>query len=496
VFVAGGIMLSRLAGLVRQRALSHYLGLGPEADAFAAAFRIPNLLQNLFGEGALSAAFIPVYARRLGANDVESARRVAGAVLSWLALILSVVVLVGVTAAPLLVDILAPGFSGSTRALTITLVRLLFPGAGLLVFSAWCLGILNSHRRFFLSYAAPVAWNLAIIVTLLVAGPRVTPARLTMLAAMASVAGSLLQFLVQLPVALRLSGGVPLGLARQDPQVREVGRTFGPALLSRGVAQLSAFIDSMIASLLPTGAVAALANAQLLYSLPVSLFGMSIAAAELPAMASETGRGEDVTAALQARLTRAMSRVAFFVVPSAAAFISLGHMVAGLVYQSRRFDADDARYVWVVLAASSVGLLAAALARLFGSAFFALGDTHTPFRCAATRMLVGSTAGFLAARFAPGLLGLEPRWGLAGLTLASGTAGWLEFVLLRRALRRRIGVVQLPPGRLVRLWLGAAAGAAAGWGTLYLLRAFPLPVQAFASLGAFGGIYLLICRKP
>jgi peptidoglycan biosynthesis protein MviN/MurJ (putative lipid II flippase) len=111
VFVAGGIMLSRLAGLVRQRALSHYLGLGPEADAFAAAFRIPNLLQNLFGEGALSAAFIPVYARRLGAEDHESARRVAGAVLSWLALILSVVVLAGVAGAPLLVNFLAPGFT-------------------------------------------------------------------------------------------------------------------------------------------------------------------------------------------------------------------------------------------------------------------------------------------------------------------------------------------------------------------------------------------------
>ena len=496
MFVAGGIMLSRLAGLVRQRALAHYLGLGAEADAFAAAFRIPNLLQNLFGEGALSAAFIPVYARRIGANDPESARRVAGAVLSWLAVILSVVVLAGVTAAPLLVDIIAPGFAGSTRALTITLVRLLFPGAALLVFSAWCLGILNSHRRFFLSYAAPVAWNLAIIVTLLVAGPQVTPARLTVLAALASVVGSLLQFLVQLPLALRLSGGARLGLVREDPHVREVARTFGPALLSRGVAQLSAFIDSMIASLLPTGAVAALANAQLLYSLPVSLFGMSIAAAELPAMASETGRGEDVTAALRARLNTAMARVAFFVVPSAAAFIALGHMIAGLVYQSGRFDAEDARYVWAVLAASSVGLLAAALARLFASAFFALGDTRTPFRCAATRMLLGSAAGFLAARFGPGLVGIDTRWGLAGLTLASGIAGWLEFVLLRRALRARIGTVAIPRGRLVRLWLGAAAGAAAGWGTLYLLRAFPMPVQAIASLGAFGGIYLLICRKP
>jgi putative peptidoglycan lipid II flippase len=494
--VAGGIMLSRLAGLIRQRALSHYLGLGAEADAFAAAFRIPNLLQNLFGEGTLSAAFIPVYARRLGAGDPDGARRVAGAVLTWLSLILSVVVLAGVAGAPLLVDILAPGFSGSTRALTITLVRLLFPGAALLVFSAWCLGILNSHRRFFLSYAAPVAWNLAIIVTVLVAGPRVTAARLTVLAAIASVAGSLLQILVQLPLARSLAGGVPFSLARGDIHVREVGRTFVPALLSRGVAQISAFIDSMIASLLPTGAVAALANAQLLYALPVSLFGMSIAAAELPAMATETGRGQDVSAALQARLATAMNRVAFFVIPSAAAFIALGHMVAGLVYQSGRFGAADARYVWAVLAASSVGLLAAALARLFGSAFFALGDTRTPFRCAAVRMVLGSSAGFLAARFGPGILGLDPRWGLAGLTLASGLAGWVEFALLRRALRARIGVVAIPRARLVRLWLGAAAGAVGGWAVLRLLGAAPMPIQAVASLGAFGVVYLSINRKP
>lgn len=496
MFVAGGIMLSRLAGLIRQRALAHYLGLGAEADAFAAAFRIPNLLQNLFGEGALSAAFIPVYARRLGANDPESARRVAGAVLSWLTLVLSLVVLAGVAGAPLLVDVLAPGFSGSTRALTITLVRILFPGAALLVYSAWCLGILNSHRRFFLAYAAPVAWNLVIIVTVLVAGSGVTAARLTVLAALASVGGSLLQFLVQLPLALRLLGGVRASLSRGDPHVREVGRTFGPALLSRGVAQLSAFIDSMIASLLPTGAVAALANAQLLYALPVSLFGMSIAAAELPAMATETGRGEDVTAALQTRLAAAMNRVAFFVVPSTVAFMALGHMVAGLVYQSGRFDAEDARYVWAVLAAASVGLLAAALARLFGSAFFALGDTRTPFRCAATRMLLGSSTGLLAARFGPALLGVDTRWGLAGLALASGIAGWVEFALLRRALFARLGRVELPTGRLLRLWLGALAGAAAGWGVLWALGSAPTAVQALASLGAFGVIYLLVCRRP
>jgi putative peptidoglycan lipid II flippase len=485
-------MLSRLAGLVRQRALAHYLGLGDEADAFAAAFRIPNVIQNLFGEGALSAAFIPVYARRLSAGDREGARQLAGAVIGSLGLVISIVVLIGVLAAPLLVELLAKGFEGPKRDLTILLVRVLFPGAGLLVFSAWCLGILNSHRRFFLSYAAPVAWNLAIIATVLWAGPRYSASTVTIAAALASVAGSLLQFLVQLPLARRLAEQPPFHLGRRDPSMVEVRRNFLPALLSRGVVQVSAFVDSFIASLLPTGAVAALTNAQLLYQLPVSLFGMSIAAAELPAMASATGATGDVAATLRQRLRLAAERVAFFVIPSAAAFIALGHMVAGLVYQSGRFSAADTTYVWGILALASVGLLAATLARLFGSAFFALGDTRTPFRCAGTRVLLSTVAGFVAAWFGPRWLGLDPRWGVAGLALASGLAGWVEFELLRRALVRRIGPLELPGGRLLALWAIAGLAVLAGWGMLLLLpQAHPV-IRALASLGTFGVVYLAV----
>ncbi len=164
--VAAGIFLSRIAGLIRQRIFAHYFGNSDAADAFNAAFRIPNFLQNLFGEGVLSASFIPVYAGLLARKDDEEARRTAGAVASLLALTTSVLVLIGVLATPYLIDAIAPGFHGEKRELTIRLVRILFPGAGLLVFSAWCLGILNSHRRFFLSYTAPVIWNAAMIATL------------------------------------------------------------------------------------------------------------------------------------------------------------------------------------------------------------------------------------------------------------------------------------------------------------------------------------------
>ncbi|HTC23498.1 MAG TPA: lipid II flippase MurJ, partial [Gemmatimonadales bacterium] len=168
--MAAGILLSRIVGLIRSRVLAHFLATSDAADAFAAAFRIPNFLQNLFGEGALSASFIPVYASLLARDDREEAGRVAGAIGATLALGMALLVLVGVLATPVLIDAIAPGFEGEKRALAIRLVRILFPGAGLLVLSAWCLGILNSHRKFFLSYAAPVIWNVAIIVALIVAG--------------------------------------------------------------------------------------------------------------------------------------------------------------------------------------------------------------------------------------------------------------------------------------------------------------------------------------
>src|SRR5687768_3347862 len=141
--VAAGILISRILGVIRQRVFAHYLGISDAAGAFDAAFRIPNFLQNVFGEGALSASFIPVYAKLLAKGDHKEATHVANAILGILSLITSVVVLVGVLAAPFLIDIIAPGFEGERRELTINLVRILFPGAGLLVMSAWCLGVLN-----------------------------------------------------------------------------------------------------------------------------------------------------------------------------------------------------------------------------------------------------------------------------------------------------------------------------------------------------------------
>ena len=327
--VALGILCSRLAGLVRQRVIAHYFGLATDAaDAWAAGFRIPNLLQNLFGEGALSASFIPVYAALVARGDRRQAGRVAGAIGSLLALAVGTLVLVGVFATAWLIDAIAPGFSGDRRAFTITVVRILFPGAGLLVMSAWCLGILNSHHRFLLSYAAPVIWSAAMIVALLWFGGDTPLPRLVVILAWASVVGSALQLAVQLPVVLKVAPELRLAIDTTSVDVRTIVRNFFPAFFSRGVVQLSAYVDTLLASLLPIGAVAGLTNAQTLYTLPVSLFGMSVSAAELPAMATvaitETAGFEN----LRRRLDTGLRRIAFFVIPSAMAFLALGDVVA------------------------------------------------------------------------------------------------------------------------------------------------------------------------
>jgi len=173
LLVGAGILLSRLAGLVRQRVLGHYLGTSAAADAYTAALRIPNFLQNLLGEGVLSASFIPVYAALRSKGQEREARGVAGAVAGLLTLVTGLFALLGVLATPYLLAVIAPGFSGETRALAIHLVRIFFPGISLLVLSAFCIGVLNSHHKFFLSYAAPVVWSAAIVVALLIALRRV-----------------------------------------------------------------------------------------------------------------------------------------------------------------------------------------------------------------------------------------------------------------------------------------------------------------------------------
>jgi len=489
VLVFAGILLSRIIGLVRERVIGFYFGVTDEADAFRAAFRIPNLLQNLFGEGVLSASFIPVYASLLADNDREEATRVAGAIFSILSLVIALLVLVGVVATPVLVDLIAAGFPAAKRELTVTLVRVLFPGAGLLVLSAWCLGILNSHHKFFISYSAPVLWNVAMIATLLWFGGRSALPDLAVWLAWGSVVGSALQMLVQLPTVVSVLGRIRLGLMTGSPRVREIIRNFGPVFVGRGVVQISAYVDAWIASFLIAGSVAALTYAQNLSVLPVSLFGMSVAAAELPAMSRIRGNDAEKAAELRGRLDKGMKRIAFWIVPSAMAFLAIGDVVAGLIYQNGRFNRDVAVWVWGILAGSAVGLLATTLGRLYANSLYALRDTKTPFRFALVRVTLTIVLGYLFALPLRAALGVPPRWGAAGLTISAGIAGWVEFALLRHAVNGRVGATGIPRRRLLTLWGAATLAAAVALGVHALAPVGRPLIVGILVIGAYGLTY-------
>jgi putative peptidoglycan lipid II flippase len=458
--VGAGIFASRILGLLRVRAFSHFFGLQSDAaDAFNAAFRIPNLLQNLFGEGALSGSFIPVYAGLRARDRPADAAQMARTIFALVALAVSLLALAGVLGASWVVALLAPGFTGEKRELTVALVRILFPGAGVLVLSAWCLGVLNVHGRFFLSYAAPIAWNVAMIVTLVGFGPGRPLPMLAIYLAWGSVVGSLAQFGVQARQAWTLSRGGS-GIALTAP-VREAVRNFGPVMASRGAVQFSAYIDTVIASLLPTGAVTGLTNAQLLYTLPVSLFGISISSAALPSISADA-HSSDATERVRVRVAENARRIAYFVVPSAVSFLVLGDVLAAALLQTGRFTASDSAYVWGILAGSAIGLVASTQSRLFGVAHFAMSDTKTPFRFTLVRLTAGTILGYAGAVLVPAMLAMDPKWGAAGLTTAGGVAGWIELWLLRASLRRRVGEVTPSFAFAAKLWITAlmAAGAA------------------------------------
>lgn len=482
LLVAAGIFLSRIFGLIRERAIAHYLGAGNATGAFKAALRIPNFLQNLFGEGVLSASLIPVYAKLIAEEDEETAGRVAGAVAAFLSLIVAVMVVAGVLASPLLVDLLAPGFEGEVRELTIDLVRILFPGAGLLVMSAWCLGILNSHRKFFLSYVAPVLWNLAMIATLIALGTRLANFPLTKALGWGTVLGSALQFGVQVPFVIRYAPKMRFAFDAMLEPVREVGRNFLPVVAGRGVVQVSAFIDEIIVSFLGAPTVAILTFAHIIYMLPISLFGMSVAASELPQMSSVIGDRDEVHRRLRERLEAGLRQISFFVIPSAVAFVAIGDILVAGVFQTGEFDRADTIFTWYLLATFALGLLPITLARLYSSTFYAIRDTKTPLKIAMVRVAVAATIAWLLAvpfrepfvAFLSGAVGLpliqiDPSipatlsMGVIGVGLGTVVGGWLEMFLLRRSLASRIGALGAAPMLEVKLLVSALAGAAGAW---------------------------------
>ncbi len=433
-FVVGaGILISRLVGLLRNTAFAYYFGSGAASDAYNAAFKIPNAVRNLLGEGTLSAAFVPVYSRLLGREDPSAARALANAVLGLMLVAVSLLTLAGIAAAPALTAVLAPGFDEPTRALTTRVTRVLFPMTGLMVISGWCLGIQNSHRRFFWSYASAALWSIAQILLLLVWGRHAGDAMtLAYWLAWATLGGAVLQIGAQLPEVFRLVGRVRPTLNRSS---EGVGQTLGnmlPVVTALGIVQISSFVDLQIASFLPRGAATNMAYANTLALLPVSLFGVSVAAASLPEFARESGATD--SAALLERLRGGWQRILFYIVPSAVVFIAFGDYCVGILYRAGRFGGAEQQAVHWVLAAYAVGLVSFGSVKLLGSAYYAMQDYRTPLRASVASLTVSvlvSMAIALPLRALP--------MAAAGVALGSAMGSYVNLSLLIRGLRQRLG---------------------------------------------------------
>jgi len=492
VRVAAGILVSRVLGYVRQRVFAHYFGNGAAADAFGAALRIPNAVRNLLGEGTLSASFIPVYAG-LNEKNKDAARALAGAVLGLLVLASAVLALIGITFAPAITALVAQGFDGPRRELTTILVRILFPMTGLMVVSAWCLGILNTHRRFFLPYAAPALWNIAGIAAMVGAAAWLKGEGLyglSLALAWGTVAGSVLQIAIQLPACWRLLGGIPLRVSFAPEGVRQVITAWLPLVVGAGVAQLSGLIDTFLGSFTGTGGLASLGYAQLVQVLPISLFGVAVTAAALPDL-SRDAISDTANEQLRNRIATGFRRIAYFVLPSAFALVAFGPQIVGALFQTGRFDADDTMLVGGVLAAYGIGLLGQSTVKLFASGFYAMRDTRTPVKIAIASLVISALLSWFFMR----------RLGPAGIALGSSIGGTLNTVLHLYDLDKRIGTIlhrtdwrtlgAVVAAALIAALLGMAAGyLVAGW------RPIPQGVVVLGTFGVAYGALTLAFRHP
>ena len=531
--VTTGIALSRLTGLARERALGYFLGTTFAADAFTAASRIPGMFQRLAGEGVLSASFIPSYTRLLAEGREKDAGRMAGAVLGLLTVAIATIVLLGVVFAEPLTWVVAAGFRDrpQTFDLTVKLVRLLFPAVGFSVLSAWCLGILNSHRRFFLPYVAPAIVNLAQIGVLVAAGVTAltdaspgsgaisdsTRASLGVWLAAGTIVGGALQFLVQLPSVIRLNRDTRVSVRTNLPGVRTTIKAFGPMVTARGLGQLLMVVQLFMATFLAAGGLATLRYAQMLYQLPSALFGRAIAAAELPEFA-RTGAGDP--AELVKRLQDGLAGVAAFVVPTTIGFLVIGDLITAAVFQTGGFTTVDTFAVWIVLIGFTFGLLPRASSRLLQSVMYGIGNTRTPARIAMVRMAISVIVSFIlmwqfdrvqVSDAGVEIIGQLPAFGplpaptrnvtnaphvvtlgAAGLSSAAAVACWVEYLLLRRAVGQRIGRSTIGGGQLPRISLAGLVAGASAFATRYAVAGLsPIPAGALAVI-AMAGVYAAV----
>ncbi len=525
---AAGIVISRAFGLVREALIGATLGVTPAADAFRTAMKVPNIVQNLLGEGSLSASFVPVYARLVEERNEVEARRVAGGILGLLTVAITGIVALMVVAAGPIISITAPGLTPETHEQAVWLTRITAPGIGLLGISAWCLGILNAHREYFISYVAPALWNVAqitvlsgVVIAAAMFGSDPSPARISTLLAIAVGIGSVLQLGVQIPRVRQLTHGVTPHLNRGG-QVAVVLKRFVPAVGARGVVQLSSYIDLTLASFLATSSIAALALVMPLYLLPISLFGFAIATTELTEMSRQADRATTVADRLEVGLRKIVLPAGLvFAVFTAAARPVIATMYQWLsqVVDKAPLSDDQVDVMAMVLFVFALALPATMASRVTQNALYALGDVRRPAQIAVVRLVVlvvvtvlvmfqadrlvtsaGSISGWSdlpAGLWDP--LATEvredrsvARLGSVGIAVGAAVAAFAEWFLLRRALEQRVG--RHVSSGLAFPVLAASLGTAASLWLIQVILPIGAPINGIVIGIAAIGIYIGLLR--
>ncbi|BBK45263.1 putative lipid II flippase MurJ [Allostella vacuolata] len=477
--VGGYTAISRLLGFAREVLTAAFLGAGPVADAFVVALRLPNLFRSLFAEGAFSAAFVPLFAARAARDGRAEARIFAEDALSFLLAGLLVLVVAAELAMPWVVRTIAPGFADEPQrfALAVELTRITFPYLAFISLVALYGGVLNALDRFAAQASAPILLNLSLIVALLLFADRFpTPGHA--LAWGVAVAG-VLQFLWLAMAAAR--AGMPLGLPRPrlTPGTRRLLRLMGPGVIGAGITQINLLVSTMLASLLPAGAIAHLYYADRLNQLPLGIVGIAVATTILPQLARELRSANPETA--HQTHGHGMALALAITLPAAMALAALAYPIVRTLYERGAFGPGDTAATAAALVAYAAGLPAFVLGRVAVVGFFAREDTVTPVRIAALSFLVN--AGLTLVLMGP--------LGHVGVALATTAAGWLSLAVMLAVLGRR-GHFHPDRGLLLRLPRILAAAAIMA-GLLWAMdRALEPWLAAAAPLGRFVGLGVLV----
>jgi putative peptidoglycan lipid II flippase len=425
--VGAATFLSRVLGFLRDAVIAWFFGVGLSTDAFIAAFRIPNLLRKLFGEGSLSHAFVPVFTEYLTKQGQTQAIKLARSALWLLSAILAAISILGILLSPLIVHVIAPGFAGTATklSLTVTLTRIMFPYVFFICLVALCMGILNALGHFATPALAPVLLNLAMISAVLFICPHFAQPVVGL--AVGVVIGGVMQLLLQLPVLIRK--GIQFWQKTKifHPGLKKIGKMMLPVIIGGAVYQINILVGTLLASFLKEGSVSYLYFADRLVQFPLGIFAVATATAVLPSLSRQASAKD--FAALKTTFADALKLLLFVTIPAMAGLIVLREPIIAVLFQRGEFDAEATRLTAYALLYYGIGLWAFSAVRIVVATFFALQDTRTPVQTAVVSIIVNILLGILLMRpLAHG-----------GLALATSLASIVNLGLLIRALSAKLG---------------------------------------------------------